>query len=231
MSTKPVSVQSVKGHDARPKHDAWGFFGRQGVTDQPVTYRNLTEWFFRGTLRPLTDRMKKSARASAPESQRSQWLERLTDAVNRLADEVRVVRDVLDETREDLGWLTRNGIPGRHGEHRQIVRMARNPLAPNANELLEVITSTVASTNSSELSPDVFDELVSEIAEVITVVGQEQVNLLLHALDDARTKLLSAIKTPASPPIADKERISSEPPPSQPTLVASPKPSETGHLF
>ena len=104
--------------------------------------------------------MKKSVRASAPESQRSQWLERLTDAVNRLADEVRVVRDVLDETREDLGWLTRNGIPGRHGEHRQIVRMARDPLASNANELLEVITSTVASANSSGLAPDVFDELI-----------------------------------------------------------------------
>ena len=180
-------------------------------------------------MRPLTDRMKKSARASAPESQRSQWLERLTDAVNRLTDEVRVVRDVLDETREDLGWITRNGIPGHHGEHMQIIRMARDPLAPDANERLEFRTST--SGNSSELAPDVFDELVSEIAEVVTVVGQEQVNLLLHALDDARTKLLAAIKTPASPPIAGKERISSEPPPPQPTLVASPKPSESGHLF
>ena len=230
MSAKPVSGQSVKGHDARPKHDAWGFFGRQGVTDQPVTYRNLTEWFLCGTLRPLTDRMKKSARASAPESQRSQWLERLTDAVNRLADEVRVVRDVLDETREDLGWLTRNGIPGRHGEHRQIVRMACDPLASNANELLEVITSTGASANSSELAPDVFDELVSEIAEAVTVVGQEQVNLLLSALDDVRAKLLAAIKASPKQPKVEKQPTSPLSAPHSDS-VPSPKPSEPRSLF
>ncbi len=230
MSAKPVSMQSVKGHDARPKHDAWGFFGRQGVTDQPVTYSNLTEWFFCGTLRSLTDRMKKSAIASAPESQRSQWLERLTDAVNRLADEVRVVRDVLDETREDLGWLTRNGIPGRHGEHTRIVRMARDPLAPDANELLEVVTSTVASANSSELAPDVFDELVSEIAEAVTVVGQEQVNLLLSALDDVRAKLLAAIKASPIQPKAEKQPASQSSAP-QSDSVPSAKPSETRRLF
>ena len=205
--------------------------GGQGVTHQPVTNSNLTEWFFCGTLRPFSYRMKKSARASAPESQRSQWLERLTDAVSRLADEVRVVRDVLNETREDLGWLTRNGIPGRHGEHTQIVRMARDPLAPDANELLEVITSTVASANSSGLAPDVFDELISEIAEVVTVVGQEQVNLLLSALDDAWPKVFAAIKASSSvTPNAGQE--STAPPSSQQsTSQAAAKPPEPRRLF
>ena len=192
---------------------------------------DLTEWIFCGTLRPLTYCMKKSDRTSAPESQRSQWLERLTDGVNRLADEVRVVRDVLDETREDLQWVTQNGLPDHHGEHPQIVRMARDPLEPDANELLEVLTSNVASSNSSELAPEVFDELVSQIAEVVTVVGQEQVNLLLSALDDAWPKVFAAIKASSSvTPNVGQE--STAPPSSQPTTSqTAAKPSETRRLF
>ena len=64
-----------------------------------------------------------------PHTLQPQLLERLTDAVNRLADEVRVVRDVLDETREDLGWLTRNGLPNQTTVHTQLVawRSTRSP--------------------------------------------------------------------------------------------------------
>ena len=86
--------------------------------------------------------------------------------MNRLADEVRVVRDVLNEVREDLGWVTRNGIPGQRGEHTQIVRMARDPLSPDANERLETQRSSADECGS----PSAFDELVSEITEAVTVV-------------------------------------------------------------
>ena len=196
----------------------------------PASPQNLTEEIFCVRLHHFSDRMKKSARPSAPESSRSQWLERLTDAVNHLAQELRVVRDVMDEIREDLGWITRNGIPGRHGEHTQLVRMARDPLAPNANASLRVLTSAVVSGNSSELAPDVFDELVSEIAEAVTVVGQEQVNLLLTALDDARAKLVAAIKaSSAVPNVENASTPSGASPPSK--LPPATKPAESGRLF
>lgn len=176
--------------------------------------------------------MKKPVRPSAPESQRSQWLERLVDAVQHLADEVRVVRDVLEETREDLSWMTRNGIPGKHSEHKRITCMARDPLAADAIEHLAVVTSTPAFVNSAELSAEVFDELVSEIAEVVTVIGQEQVNLLLVALDDARAKLVAAIKSSAISPSGSNSQEPLASPPSQesasPPIVKS---SETGRLF
>jgi microsomal dipeptidase-like Zn-dependent dipeptidase len=165
--------------------------------------------------------MKKSDRASAPESSRSQWLERLTDAVNHLAQELRVVRDVMDEIREDLGWITRNGIPGRHGEHTQIVRMARDPLSPDANERL------ATQKTSAENSPSSFDELVAEIAEAVTVVGQEHVNLLLTALDDARAKLLAAIKTPSAEPKPTTAVATEQPAPA----VKPPTASKPGQLF
>lgn len=198
---------------------------RNEKPNHPASPQNLTEKIFCVTLHSFSDRLKKSARASAPESSRSQWLERLTDAVNHLAEELRVVRDVMDEIREDLGWITRNGIPGRHGEHKQLVRMARDPLAPNANASLRVLTSTVESANSSELAPDVFDELVSEITEAVTVIGQEQVNLLLTALDDARAKLVAAIKASSAVPNVENALTTSE------SLPPATKPTGAGRLF
>jgi hypothetical protein len=149
--------------------------------------------------------MKKSARASVPESSRSQQIERLTDAVNHLADEVRVVRDLLDEIREDFAWVTRNGIPGQPTIHTQLLRMPRDPLAPDANERLEFRRFKSGEPDYPELASDVLVELVSEIAEVVTGTGQEQVNFLLGALDDMRAKLVAAIKSPTVQPKGHKK--------------------------
>ncbi len=140
--------------------------------------------------------MTKSARTPAPEPARLQHLERLTDAVSRLADEVRVVRDVLDETREDLNWFARNGLRGQPNVHTQLLRMARNPLAADANERLEFRRFSSGDSANPQLASEQLDELVSEIAELVTGTGQEQVNLLLGALDDMRAKLVAAIKSP-----------------------------------
>ncbi len=159
-----------------------------------------------------------------PHTLQPQLLERLTDAVNRLADEVRVVRDVLDETREDLGWLTRNGLPNQTTVHTQLVRMARDPLAFDANERLEFRRFVFPSASCSTLASEQFDELVSEIAEVVTGTGQEQINLLLGALDDMRVKLVAAIKAYDHPEDTDFD--------SQDTVTPAPRsPAKQGELF
>ena len=175
--------------------------------------------------------MKKSSPATAPASPRGQQAERLTDVVGRLADEVRVVRDVLDDIREDLSWITRNGVPTRSIEHTRVLRMARDPLAPDARDHLELRTYTLEPRGSSEISPKVFDELVSEIAEAVTVIGQEQLNMFLMALDDARAKLLAAIKTTSPKPTERETNAISEPPLVAPSAVAAAEVSERGHLF
>ncbi|TXT36020.1 MAG: hypothetical protein FD138_1126 [Planctomycetota bacterium] len=164
--------------------------------------------------------MTKSARTPAPESARLQHLERLTDAVNRLADETRVVRDVLDEICEDLVWVTRNGIPGRQGEQTRL-----DPLSADANERLEIRTSKLSPSSSTGLSETRFDELVNEITEAIAVVGKERVDLLLTSLDDARAKLLAAIKTPSVDPKPVMTAAASE------QRVPTDKPSKPGQLF
>ncbi len=210
-------------------HSLPTFFSAEKI-DPPTSPQNLTEEIFCGTLPPFLLCIKKSAQTSAPEPRRSQQIERLTDAVNHLADEARVVRDVMDEVREDLGWIARNGIPGRQDEHTQIVRMASDPLPSDANERLDVRSSTVESNGSPGFSPDAFDELVSAIAEVVTVVGQEQLNLLLTAVDDVRAKLVAAIKGSSPIPSADKESTAA--PSSQASTSQAPAtPSETRRLF
>lgn len=170
--------------------------------------------------------MAKSDKGSAAESERSQCLERLTAAVDRLADEVRVVRDVLDEIREDLGWVTRNGVPLHPIVHTQLLRMARDPLVPDANERLDFRRFVSADSSLPELASDMLDELVSEIAEVVTGTGQEQVNLLLGALDDMRTKLVAAIKLP---PVESKPAATAVPHSSVPS--ASRHPAKQRDLF
>jgi len=135
-------------------------------------------------------------KASSPPTQAELPVERLCDAVSDLTQHVRVLLDVLDEIREDLSWITRNGMPGgRPIEHTRLIRMARDPLAPDARDHLELHTYTLEPHGRSPITPEVFESLVSEIAEAMTVVGQEQLNMLLTALDDARTKLMAAIKT------------------------------------
>lgn len=145
-----------------------------------------------------------------------------------MTDELRVARDVMDEIREDLSWVSRNGVPGHREGHMQLRRMARDPLVADANERLEVCLTNREAADSTALSPDKFDELVSEIAEIVTVVGQEQLNLLLTALDNARERLLAAIKTPAADPKPKAKSAASE----HRSQSATPAtPTGPGHLF
>jgi len=140
------------------------------------------------------------------EPKSTEQVERLADAVSRLTEEVCVVRDVLDEIREDLGWVTRNGIPGQPTVHTHFVRMVADPFAPDANERLEFRQFTREASNFFEFASDTLEGLISEIAEVVTGTGQEQVDLLLSALDDLRAKLLAAIKSlPREPESAESD--------------------------
>ena len=77
----------------------------------------------------------------------------------------------------------------------------------------------------------VFNELVSEIAEAMTVIGQEQLNMFLMALDDARAKLLAAIKTTSPKPTERETNAISEPPPVAQTAVTATEIPERGRLF
>ncbi len=175
---------------------------------------------------------KKPTSATVPERTRSQQVEQLTEAVTTLTEHVQVLTDALSDIREDLNWITRNGIPGSHPiEHTRLIRMARDPLSPNARDHLELRTYTLEPHGSSPITPEVFNDLVSEIAEAMTVVGQEQLNMFLSALDDARTKLLAAIKSPATTPPKEEPNPTPAAPPQHSVSTRTSPSKPPGHLF
>lgn len=78
-----------------------------------------------------------SANKTTPESVVSN---QLVDALARLADEIRVMRDVLSEIREDLNWAIRNEQPGGgdYG-HSLLKEMARDPTSDDWGERLRIV--------------------------------------------------------------------------------------------
>ncbi len=139
--------------------------------------------------------MKKSTRASATEPSRSEQLERLADAVNRLADEVRVARDVVDEFRTDFAWLLQNGMPHQPQEFVVVKRMARDPLAADWNERLVVERFPVPKSQAAQpsLSQDDLEAVALEMQSAFVGIAEGQLEIVLTELDELRQRILTAL--------------------------------------
>lgn len=83
----------------------------------------------------------------------------LRDEVTDLKNQVRVLSDILDEIREELQWVTRNGLPIREPLPAVPVlkRMALDPCAEDWGERLVVEYGV-----SQSLHPTDPDEIISE---------------------------------------------------------------------
>ncbi len=139
--------------------------------------------------------MAKSARSSAQESRRSEWLEPLTNAVNRLTDEIRVARDVADEFKTDFTWLLQNGMPHQPQEFLILKRMARDPLAEDWAQRLEVTRCPIPQPQQDH-SPLSFDDLESFAHELQTAfegIAEGQLDIVLAALDEVRQRIIAAL--------------------------------------
>src|SRR5436190_1829985 len=58
----------------------------------------------------------------------------LAESIDRLAAELRILRETIDEIREDFSWVTRNGMPVQPIEHVIVKRMALDPCAADWKE-------------------------------------------------------------------------------------------------
>lgn len=170
--------------------------------------------------------------------------ERLLAAVNELAQNVRVLIDVVDQVREDLSWLTRNGVP-----HQPInVVVHRMPLLASGardDSSLELsmapwpVRDPTADTLSDEqVRAAVIDDVVQRLAEPLGQLAQEQLNSLLSVMDHAHREVLQAIRAPRTAPpqesVAPKAsqrrtRQKSAPPPAAKAPTDPPAPR--GQLF
>ncbi len=147
--------------------------------------------------------MSKSARSSAPEPSRSQQIERLTDAVNHLAEEFRVVRDVLSEFQTDFSWLLQNGVPHQPQELVVVKRMARDPLAQDWSQRLVVerFPITGNTTGRTSTATDDLEAVALELQSAFVGIAEEQLDLVLTMLDELRSRILSALARQDTEPL------------------------------
>lgn len=157
--------------------------------------------------------------------------ESLVTAVERLADEVRSLRDVLDEIREDFSWVTRNGVPHQPQEHVIVKRMALDPVAGDWAEQLELVrlvqpgTTADSGTNRNE-------EMTAQVVATFEGMAQGQLEMVLSAFDSVREQMLAAVRK-SWPPTPWKAEPETPPCAPEPPAVPPPpaEPPARGRLF
>ena len=120
----------------------------------------------------------------------------LTDSVDRLTGELRVLRQVLDEVREDFAWVTHNGLQVTPVEYTCVKRMALDPCAEDWGEKLVVERSTYDPRTATPLDSQSLDRVVEDLERTFEAVAQGQLEVVLVALDGVRAELLKAIRKP-----------------------------------
>lgn len=171
----------------------------------------------------------RSAPAPVPET------DPLATSVDRLTAELTILRQVIDDLREDFSWVIRNGIPVQPIEHVVVKRMALNPLAGNWNELLQVERFTTSlESELSPLNPDALDRIADDLKTTFEAVAQGQLEVVLLALDGVRGEVLSALKRRSDPaPSTDAAPVADHALPvvTVPPTAASCEPPPAGQLF
>ena len=118
----------------------------------------------------------------------------LAESVDRLTDELRSLGTVLESIREDVSWVTRNGLPMQPVEHIHLTRMARDPRADDWNERLAVQRTMIHPTDQlSGLGSLDIERIVEELRTTVETLAQGHLEPVLTALDEVRVALLSAI--------------------------------------
>ena len=75
-----------------------------------------------------------------------EYLVELRQSVDKLCEEVQVLRNAIDELREVVVWISRNPVPTREqlNEVRQIFSMPLNATLPDVHERFNALDPTVA---------------------------------------------------------------------------------------
>ena len=119
----------------------------------------------------------------------------LAESVDRLTDELRSLGTVLESVREDISWVTRNGLPVQPVEHIHLTRMARDPCAADWNERLVAERTMIHPPGqSSGLGSLDIERISEELRTTVETLAQGHLEPVLTALDEVRATLLRAIR-------------------------------------
>jgi hypothetical protein len=133
--------------------------------------------------------MPRSINAPPAETVSDERLSDLQDSVQSLAHHVEVLREAIDDVREELQWALRNldrfsDLP----MHSLLKSMASDPAAPSWADRLKLL----APPNREKL-PAMSDEAMDQMELRVAHIAEGQLELILSALDDLRLQLLSAV--------------------------------------
>ena len=131
--------------------------------------------------------------------------DRLQATVEELSQNVRVLTDIVDALREDLSWLTRNGMP--HQPITVIVHRMPRVAGEGSRGSPELSFAqlpdrdpTTDTLSDDQVRTAVIDEIVERLAVPLGEVAQEQLNVLLSIFDHAHREVLQAIRKPQTIP-------------------------------
>ncbi len=158
----------------------------------------------------------------------------LHESVDRLAMEIRLLREVMDELREQYSWITRNGLPVQPVEHFVLKQMARNPCAKDWGKRLKVVRWTETPKSSAANDLDAISDFAQHFESIVHGIAEAQLEVLLVALDGVREQILAAIQKPSREARAQLPPNPLATSDGDPVTSASPPPSdapEPGHLF
>lgn len=125
-----------------------------------------------------------------------QETDRLLEVVDQLQQQAGVLIDLISDVREDLSWLTRNGVPHQPLLIR-VERMALDPLAKDWGDRLQI---SVISPNQRRF-PDLTGDdssgrvtgLVERLADPLGQVAPQQLAVLTSLIDRFKHEILQAI--------------------------------------
>jgi hypothetical protein len=129
------------------------------------------------------------ARASSQSSPAETENEQLSAAVTELAQNVRVLTDLVEQTRSELQWIAQNGMP-----HQTLtVRILPVEASEGTTQRVEVVETGPSPSDAPATADDV-QELFEWLAEHLTELEQEQLNQILTAQEDVKRHVVAAIR-------------------------------------
>lgn len=164
--------------------------------------------------------------------------ERLQDAVTGLSQNVRVLTDIVDQIREDLSWLTRNGVPHQPLHvlaHSIPVGLAAKPDSVQLSIFAAPNPDPTAALTDDQQRSSVINQLVEQLSVPLGELAQEQLNALLGIMDHAHREILTAIRSPSTASSKPKSKQGKESRPrsklKSPPVEATEPPPPAGQLF
>lgn len=141
-------------------------------------------------------------------------LDRLTESITELSDQVEVLRDVLDEIRSDLQWAVQNerlvALPIVCMEHFAVKRMAADPTSAEWGSRLEIETLRMPTESGVMKVTQTVESVVQEV--MAATIGLSWVrDEVREQMDAAEEAMLAAAVEPDDQDSAKKEEVCDTP--------------------